>query len=562
MECDWTWGERRGLRDARREAARVPADGAGGAYAAGAQPARRRSRRTLGLLAGIWLLGGVDLAMSVFAARRGLLTADDECNPLAALVLPWGLGALVLYKTLLSAGGSVALVRYRSRRIAEWAAAAVLFLYAGVSWHWMLLYGLYVPLRHVSLRLGGFCHSAGQLGYAMLLLGGATLSVAAAHARLRWRDDRIGSRRRGQACLGSAAVGCRAVRALPPFGVRVALEMVLVLVLIPLSCSPARSPLTRTDTLPTGAIYYRDWWDPAGRLWSINADGSDPRALPAGVRGEPGLRPHGGHRWFLTVREIPGATYPDGRPRNELFAVRDDAWSVQLTDQADLEPAPFALRWLPHAADDAISWVARRWDSGGRVADGGLYTARLAFACDGGVSALAEPPRTPVIRFALVQAPGPESWWQAPAPDVRDHDWSPDGASVVYETTQNTLRIADLVTGRTTQVTDTPASHPVWSPDGTRVAFKIFRPLGGIATIRPTGIEERTLVEYRAGAVCSVAEPIWSPDGRHLLYRRVSFSYPLEVAAEINLWLAAADGTSLTNVTAAVGGYVTPIAWR
>ncbi|MBN1511775.1 MAG: PD40 domain-containing protein [Phycisphaerae bacterium] len=504
-----------------------------------------RGRRTLGVLAGVWLLGGVDLCMSALAAHCGLLNVDDECNPLAALVLPFGLGALLAYKVILSAAGSVALVAYRGRRAAEIAAVAGLTLYAGVGAHWVVFYGLYAPFRDVSLRIESFCHAAGQLGCVVLLFLVTVLGVAAAFSRRRGLYDRVDSRVQG------------------PIGVRIALLCVLVLSLIPLSCSPARSQPALKGRPMSGTVYYRDRWDSDGRLWCMSADGTDRRALPIGVCGEPSRHTHGGHRWFLTVREIPGETYPDGRLRRELFAVRDDALSsIQLTDRAELEPAPFSPRWPSHADDRVVSWIARRWGPDGRVADGGLYTADIVFRSDGRVAGPAEAPGEPVLRFDLAVCSEEESWWQAPAPDVRSLDWSPDGTAVVYDTTRSELRITDVATGRTSGLTRTPARHPVWSPDGTRIAFKVSRSLGPLATIGSRGTDERTVVECRSDEVFGVGEPIWSPDGTGLIYQKVSFRRTIEAAADVDLWRAAADGTEHTRLTGDTGGYLIPVAWR
>ena len=59
-----------------------------------------RGQRTLCLLVGLWLLGGVDLCMTTLARQHDLLDAGSECNPLAALVLPFGSPALLVYKVL------------------------------------------------------------------------------------------------------------------------------------------------------------------------------------------------------------------------------------------------------------------------------------------------------------------------------------------------------------------------------------------------------------------------------------------------------------------------------
>jgi hypothetical protein len=61
-------------------------------------------------LAGLWLLGGVDLSMTALARQRNLLDAADEYNPLAALVLPFGFWAVLGYKLVFTSAGSAVLM--------------------------------------------------------------------------------------------------------------------------------------------------------------------------------------------------------------------------------------------------------------------------------------------------------------------------------------------------------------------------------------------------------------------------------------------------------------------
>lgn len=90
---------------------------------------------------------------------------------------------------------------------------------------------------------------------------------------------------------------------------------------------------------PTGTIYFSH----LGGTWTMNPDDSNKTPLPAGVSGEPSRFLHGGRRWFLQVRDIPGETYPGQSQwptRREIFAIRDDgnpAYTVQLTTEPDLE---------------------------------------------------------------------------------------------------------------------------------------------------------------------------------------------------------------------------------
>jgi hypothetical protein len=532
---------------------------------AGTPAARRaptRGQRTLLLLAGLWLLGGVDLSMTTLARQHDLLDAGSEYNPLAARVLPFGSPALLTYKILLTAGGSLGLVLYRGRRIAELASVLVLIVYALVAIQWMLFCTICAPLRDISLNLGDFCHAAKWVGGGMVGCVVTICLAAWAHTRQRQRhqDRRFGWKRR-RAC-GARTASVWETHGPLSFGLRTAAALAVCTSLFSLCCSPARSEQHRTEGTVSGTIYFRKVFDSDGRLWSMNAVGSNKSLLPRGVRGEPSRRLHGSHRWFLDIRDIPGQAYPDGGQRRELFAVRSDGLSLQLSDQPDLEPSPLTPRWPIHMEDRAISWVARRWDNTGQVVEGGIYFASVALHDNGQVLGLVAQPRAPVVRLELALVQDFDPWWRTRAPDIRGHDWSPDGTTIVYNSMTSELFIADMSTGRTTRVTDVPACSPVWSPDGKQIAFKIYRPFGEIATIRPDGSHLKIVTVRSSGEYISVTTPTWSPTGGHLAYRRLSHQEPVELPPDADVFVAAADGHGPVNLTADVDTLLIPVAWR
>ncbi|UCG15861.1 MAG: PD40 domain-containing protein [Phycisphaerales bacterium] len=506
-----------------------------------------RSQRTLCLLAGLWLFSGLDLCMSISAWRNGLLDSVTECNPFAALMIPFGPWALLAYKLVLTVAGSLTLVIYRRRRIAELTSAAVLIVYALVAFEWKLFYGICARSREVSLGVGEFCDSADRIGYVTLGCAVTLLGLWGAFTR-----------RGGE----PTAVLIRTTRSRAPVKLRWVAVTATGTCLLPLCCSPARSEWQHAREALHGTIYFRDCLDPNGPLWRMNADGSDKTALPPGVRGEPSGQLHGDCRWFLDARGIPGATYPDGGQRRELFAVRSDGLSVQLTEQSDLEPSPFAARWPVHAADRMISWVARRWDHTGQVIEGGIYAGTVIFSDDGQVLGLVEQPRDPLVRLELVDIYDSHTWWRTSVPAIYDHHWSPDGAAIVYESTRSELFIADLRARRTTCLTTGPAIDPAWSPDGMQIAFKISNGAGAIATIRPDGTDTRIISRGRSGRIVGVARPVWSPAGGHVLYQRIGFPRAVELPADVDLLLAPADGDFSANLTADVYTALIPIAWR
>jgi Tol biopolymer transport system component len=101
---------------------------------------------------------------------------------------------------------------------------------------------------------------------------------------------------------------------------------------------------------------------------------------------------------------------------------------------------------------------------------------------------------------------------------------APDGKRVAAErvnqkTGDDEIWIIELSTGRSFPLTLSRVSGPVWSPDGTRVAFTRMDPSGhGDIFVRPSnasGSEEGLLVAKRQSGQWAVTD--WSADGRFIL---------------------------------------------
>lgn len=107
---------------------------------------RLRAHRVLLLLIGLWIINAFDLVLTGIAQSNGLLV---ESNPIAARVLPFGYLAIVVYKTVLVAVGSAALLSIRRRPIAEVTAAVMLAVYSLVAFQWKLCFDVY-DLTHSS----------------------------------------------------------------------------------------------------------------------------------------------------------------------------------------------------------------------------------------------------------------------------------------------------------------------------------------------------------------------------------------------------------------------------
>lgn len=316
-----------------------------------------------------------------------------------------------------------------------------------------------------------------------------------------------------------------------------------------------------------GTIYF--WLGLRVDLAQMDPDGGNKTVLPVDVGGEPSRDLHGEQRWFLQLREFVGESYPNGEVRRELFAVREDGdenVAVQLTDQPDLEPllvGGSVPRW--GIGDVEVSWIARRWDLDAEIVlEGGIYSAGIEFDGDGNVIGLAGQPTAPLVAGDLVVDQNGYL-----RPEQRSHDWSPDGNQIVYDFAsgfdQRQLGIADVIGGdRSIIPTDRVAALPVWSPDGSKIAFQGGAGRSTINTINPDGSGEKTIVRStpRTGA----GTPVWSPTGEHVIY--IFFSGSVFDDARFDLYRVTAKGGGKANLTEDLdtrtlsGTAAWPVAWR
>ncbi len=295
----------------------------------------------------------------------------------------------------------------------------------------------------------------------------------------------------------------------------------------------APAPLT-VDSLPGRLYFTMD-----GRLHAMTVKDAKRALTPLGYPAPPSRALHGGHRWFLEIRDMPSAH--TNQPPRELFAVRDDARpdeAIQLTDLPGIgqvtgihvfsfgsfrrgQERDRIINWAHDATrgldDGIISWAASKpmepGAQNGPPAFPGIYIGRIAFDAAGDITGLAEPVSPePLLAGATT------------------HDWSPDGRRLVYtlpgyvtQSRTNVLKILDVATGQSALLTQGEA--PTWSPDGNWIAF--HRGNASLHVIRPDGSDLRNLgrMDPPAGMKGWISPPgpgfyrvVWSPDSKAMVY--------------------------------------------
>ena len=306
----------------------------------------------------------------------------------------------------------------------------------------------------------------------------------------------------------------------------------------------------------TGSIYFRILGGNPP-MYTMDPDGADRTALHANALGQfiawdVSRNLHGDQRWFLTMSQIDGVL--------ELFAAAEDGTEVLLDLGADVVLFNGGIGAVHWGIDDTeISIIAMRVDETGSPIEGGVYVADIFFDCDEIVICIGTP--SLLVEEALVVVD------ENIEPDLRAHDWSPDGLNIVYSTQAGDLMIADRMGTVAFVPTTDGADRPHWSPDGSRI---LFRGSGGfygkIYTIAPDGSGEKVVAKGRGGGnIVFVLSPRWSNTGTHILYDKAG-----SVAQDKrrDIYRATVGGSNAVNLTSdwdtrqLSGNPVNAMGWR
>lgn len=128
--------------------------------------------------------------------------------------------------------------------------------------------------------------------------------------------------------------------------------------------------------------------------------------------------------------------------------------------------------------------------------------------------------------------------------------WSPDSTRVAYgsyKAGRFQIYVANADGTNATNITNSTYADndPIWSPDGSMIAFHGLR--GGFGTsiyvMNADGSGQRSLVP----SLQANTRPVWSPDGE-----RIAFNGAPTIDDEADVYLVAADGSGLVNLTAGI----------
>ena len=221
------------------------------------------------------------------------------------------------------------------------------------------------------------------------------------------------------------------------------------------------------------------------------------------------------------------------------------------TDEGPYRFTHHLLEWIPHWTPDG-SQIVFSGENGVHVVDSSGSKLSLVGSDEGDYPHYYTPSISlSETRIAFSAYEHSTGWF----PWSRDRDWEVVSSELDGSGERRLTRRKGL------------DFNPVWSPDGSRIAY--LNGGGDIYTVAADGTDRRPVVrlsDMATGPVTSVADyrlpPVWSPDGRHLAFV-VDVKESLRPRFRV-LFTVAVDGSGLKRLArrACLHGLLIAYVWR
>jgi Tol biopolymer transport system component len=301
----------------------------------------------------------------------------------------------------------------------------------------------------------------------------------------------------------------------------------------------------------------------AGNIWLANADGSGPRPLTRRTDGsfddELVWSPDGNRLAFLSSRPLNGGNGAPNTAFNLWVMNADGSGATPLTRLTNLNVSSYGLAWSPDGRKIVFNSNIALDGSDAVTAN---FTQNIWLANTDGTGA------TPLTRldgtFAGAALPG---WFPNGSKIVFTSGGAFDGSNTAGPTFNLWVMNADG-SGATplTMFVNAANMQPVFSPDGTKLAFLSSRaldgsdgsdvPLGASTNLwvaATDGSGATPLTRYTAGSDLVEGTGIfWSPDGKKIAFTSsgaLDGSSAVNTNSTDNVWLANADGSGARPLT-------------